>query len=332
MWLADRMRIVNQSIRSLPSEKTVDGVSGQVARTGQVLGNAAAAAVFLPSVLDRDQLELRGSHGFARDYIGLRMPTKHTRLRKATHSEFAEVEDLQAIQPTYPEGPGKKEGMGSLIELPLIGTGGNSGPGSSGLLVIYSRNKRIFEPSTRRFLQQFALSAGSVIESRRRAEENEELRQALRVAAHSVRGPLDRLAITLASLRDQTGDKFVNEIETAFASLGLASARLWTMLYSHEGLIKVTGLNKSRVDLNATLSACVTRHRQIAAQDDKDIVLHHTVSTLPTVIADADKLDLVFDNLIENAVKYSWRNKSITVSGDTFGESVRIFISDQGLV
>ena len=222
--------------------------------------------------------------------------------------------------------------MGSLIELPLIGTGGNSGPGSSGLLVIYSRNKRIFEPSTRRFLQQFALSAGSVIESRRRAEENEELRQALRVAAHSVRGPLDRLAITLASLRDQTGDKFVNEIETAFASLGLASARLWTMLYSHEGLIKVTGLNKSRVDLNATLSACVTRHRQIAAQDDKDIVLHHTVSTLPTVIADADKLDLVFDNLIENAVKYSWRNKSITVSGDTFGESVRIFISDQGLV
>jgi signal transduction histidine kinase len=336
VWLADRLKTISESISSLLTEMTVEKVGSQAARTGARLANAAAGAVFLPDKLNSSILKLSGSYGFRRASDHLSVPIKRSLMgRVATSGKPLVVEDLQSATDAFPLGPGRSEGMASLIALPLAPLPDSDASANEeqvrypGVFLVYSKLRRKFHRSTRDLLQQFALSAGSVIDNRRRAEESEELRQVLAFAAHSVRSPLARLSVALSRLRKKGGGIVSNEIQTAFANLNLANTRLGTMLYSRRGLIEVTGLHLSRVHVGAVIESCVARHTP--TERSIRIDLRDGIRKLPQVWGDDAKLDLVFDNLIENAIKYSWDNEVIVISGEVVGSSVRISVSDKGL-
>jgi two-component system phosphate regulon sensor histidine kinase PhoR len=57
------------------------------------------------------------------------------------------------------------------------------------------------------------------------------------------------------------------------------------------------------------------------------------VNTLPelTATADADRLEQVFANLVDNAIKYGRAQGTVTVSGQkTGGDQIEIFVQDDG--
>jgi signal transduction histidine kinase len=52
---------------------------------------------------------------------------------------------------------------------------------------------------------------------------------------------------------------------------------------------------------------------------------------LPLVTADPNALDLLFNNLIDNAIRYSKETKSLSISADARGGMVRIDVADRGI-
>ncbi len=56
-----------------------------------------------------------------------------------------------------------------------------------------------------------------------------------------------------------------------------------------------------------------------------------TDTKLPEVLMDADKIRIVFQNLVENALKYSDAGKSVTVSARPVDSSVEVTVADEGI-
>jgi two-component system, OmpR family, sensor histidine kinase KdpD len=65
------------------------------------------------------------------------------------------------------------------------------------------------------------------------------------------------------------------------------------------------------------------------AQDDHDVVLH--VPAGIQVRGDADFLQKVLTNLIDNAARYSRRGTTITVTGEEAAGHAQISVADQGV-
>lgn len=82
------------------------------------------------------------------------------------------------------------------------------------------------------------------------------------------------------------------------------------------------------VDINSVLEKCVMIQKQTVTRHK--IVLDKP-DTLPNIIGDEDKLDQVFTNIVNNAIKYSPEGGTITVHAKQDGEEILIGIQDEGL-
>jgi signal transduction histidine kinase len=342
IWVADRLYHLGEALSSILSRATVEEVASQVSRTAVALGNAAACSVYLIDAKDGSTLRMSGSYGFQHTQTGIKIPIDHSLAGRVVRSgKTLEVEDLQSSEDASPLGPGKRDGMATFVGFPLSPKSLVMAPGTEkkiksagrGVVAVYSRTKRKFHPSTLSLLQQFVLSTGSIMDNRRLLEESDWLRETLALAAHSVRSPLTQVTIALEQIqqKDGTPAKFAREMQTAWINLELANARLSTMLYSKPELLQATQLDISRFNIHDIVSRCVNRHAATAAERSIEIDLREEVSRLGKIKGDRDKLDLVFDNLLENATKYSWQGQTIVVSGERTANSVRISIADRGL-
>ncbi|HTV88561.1 MAG TPA: ATP-binding protein [Stellaceae bacterium] len=89
----------------------------------------------------------------------------------------------------------------------------------------------------------------------------------------------------------------------------------------------------SRVALPAVIEA-VTRSLELRAGERGIRIVRDLPPDLPEVIGDADELAQVFQNLLDNAVKYGRPHSDVTVSGGRNGNGttpqVRIAVSDHG--
>jgi signal transduction histidine kinase len=79
----------------------------------------------------------------------------------------------------------------------------------------------------------------------------------------------------------------------------------------------------------ANLIEVVTR--RLKAKSPGVVVDVALPASLPTVMADRDRIEEVLQNLLDNAVKYSPRQQHIVVSGRATGEEVIVSISDAGM-
>src|SRR5256714_5449537 len=60
-------------------------------------------------------------------------------------------------------------------------------------------------------------------------------------------------------------------------------------------------------------------------------VMLYLPPNLPTVMADRDRVEEVLQNLLDNAVKYSPRQRSLTVACSVTGDEVIVNVSDSGM-
>ena len=174
-------------------------------------------------------------------------------------------------------------------------------------------------------------------ELKRRNEEleklNEQKNQFLGMAAHDLRSPLGLILAYSNFLSEQTSS-MLNESQAKFLSvIQLSSKFMLGLINDLLDISKIESgklqLNLEKMDLlllikrNVELNNFLANKKQIAISLKCD-------KTIPEIIIDSAKVEQVFNNLISNAIKYSYPSTKVEINIEKTDHDVIISVIDQG--
>jgi signal transduction histidine kinase len=159
---------------------------------------------------------------------------------------------------------------------------------------------------------------------------NRELQEFAFMASHHLQEPLRKIQMFADILRPQCLEKLGEEGCDRVARIE-RSARwmrdLLQDLLSYSRLVTHGG-PFTRVDLGRVVRGVADRHRERLEQEGGRV----EISALPIIDADEEQMRLLFENLIENALKYRGAEKPlISVYADESADGNRICIEDNGI-
>ena len=174
---------------------------------------------------------------------------------------------------------------------------------------------------------------------RRVAQRNDELSRAYGelesfayAVAHDLKAPLRSINSFAQLLRVHLGETTSADIASHLGRIKDGSLKMAALIddllaYSH---VEQRALNESEVDLNAMLAG-ILAHRSDDIQR-RDVAVHVDVQ-IETLFADADGLNLVLRNLIENALKYSRDDvrPALRIRAQRRGDHVVVEVADNGI-
>ena len=151
--------------------------------------------------------------------------------------------------------------------------------------------------------------------------------------AHNIRTPLSLVLAPLADLAKDTtlGDKSRKFLEMALCNGDKLLRMVSELLDFQKIAVAKTQVHLQNVELSVLLRQQVDKF-QMSAQE-KHISLRLTTCGQHTFSTDLSMMDLIFENLFSNAVKYTPVGGTITVSAsiDEVGKQVCIQVSDTGI-
>lgn len=163
--------------------------------------------------------------------------------------------------------------------------------------------------------------------NQRLTELNNQKNTLLGMAAHDLRNPLSvvlgysKFLLMKPEGQSERANKYLDNIQ--------ASAKF--MLGLVEDLLDVTTLESGKLtlklaptDLKALVERCVEMVRPMA--QDKEIAIDLQIAPVEREV-DSGKIDQVVTNLLTNAIKYSHRGSTVTVS---LTPEIRLSVADQG--
>lgn len=158
-------------------------------------------------------------------------------------------------------------------------------------------------------------------------------REFLANAAHELKTPAAILKSTLQSLaqRTRSSEEYRAGIEAALEDMARLERLLHSMLRlarAEQWAMGSLRRNLNDVDLATTCELCVERLRPLADQRGVTVDLYKDGS--PTLKADAEDMELVWSNLLENAIQYSPTDSKVTVSVSGNGEFAEVSVKDEG--
>lgn len=149
------------------------------------------------------------------------------------------------------------------------------------------------------------------------------------VASHELKTPVTSLKASLQLLdrmkTHSTPPVYVKLIEQANRSLSKVSVLIDDLLNASKVTEGKLQLNKHIIVLQELIADCCPHVRaegiyEITLEGDKNILVE----------ADADKVDQVLDNLVNNAIKYAPASKIIQIGIEKSGNFAKISVSDRG--
>ncbi|MFC3102387.1 sensor histidine kinase [Salinisphaera aquimarina] len=191
----------------------------------------------------------------------------------------------------------------------------------------FERRIRVFAPAAE--LDQL----GSRLDwmRRRLATLESEKQQFIRHMSHELKTPLASIREGAELLRDGTvgaltesqaevaGILQQNSLELAKLIDNLLDFAAWQQQHAR--------LEYERFDLNALFEGIVARQRLTIEGKQLDVV----IPARPlTITADRDRMHLIIDNLLGNAVKFSPPGGRVTLAAERVGEATLISVADQG--
>jgi two-component system sensor histidine kinase/response regulator len=161
------------------------------------------------------------------------------------------------------------------------------------------------------------------------ARSNEELNQFASVASHDLREPLRSMATYLYFLERELGPGLAGEARSHMSSALDAAKRMEGLI---SGLLAFSGVDASGqpeevVDCNR-LVRDVLEMLASGIQDREALVV---VGKLPVVRGNSAMLRQVFQNLVDNALKFSGHAPRIEVGGETRGDGALLWVRDNGI-
>lgn len=158
-------------------------------------------------------------------------------------------------------------------------------------------------------------------------------REFLANAAHELKTPAAILKSTLQSLlqRPRSSDEYHAGIEAALEDMARLEKLLHSMLRLARAEQWAVGSSRPQlndVDLTTSCELCVERLRTLADQHGVTVELRNDGN--PTLKADAEDLELVWSNLLENAIQYSPADSKVTISVSGNGDFAEVSVKDEG--
>jgi signal transduction histidine kinase len=169
--------------------------------------------------------------------------------------------------------------------------------------------------------------------AQRAAKERDEL---MAVVAHDLKNPLNTIQLAVNVLREdgrsRDGDKDAID-RHALGAVQRAAERMSRLIHDLLDLSRADAgrlwIRPAAADAEAMLRDAVDTHCEIAAA--KDITLEATAeASLPSVLADRERIAQVFSNLIGNALKFTPSGGRVSVRGWRATLGVRFAVEDTG--
>src|SRR3989344_120835 len=157
----------------------------------------------------------------------------------------------------------------------------------------------------------------------------------LSIAAPQLRTPLSGLKWALNMLIKGEGGPISDEQKVLLMKSYEGNERLISLVNDmlqanriERGVLPIQAVSTQLLDLmDSVLYEVMTS----ALKANVSVRFGHRDETLPPLMVDPEQMRAVFQNLLENAVKYSKPGGEVTISASRIGDGVRFAISDHGI-
>jgi len=171
-------------------------------------------------------------------------------------------------------------------------------------------------------------------QARRLAEERRQIRfEFLSVLAHELKTPLAAVEGNLFILRDRMAGELIADyapwVERSIQRVDGMRKLIFDLL----DLTRIESGQKQRnlvdVDLGAAASWCMEAHQSMAQQ--RQVTLRFQSSGSVHLHADPGEIEIIFNNLVSNAIKYNREGGSVDVAIAEEPGGVKIVVRDSGI-
>jgi signal transduction histidine kinase len=176
-----------------------------------------------------------------------------------------------------------------------------------------------------------ALAVRLAMEERSRRDIEEARRSLVAAASHDLRTPLASLRLLVESIDDgvatgETRDRYLGEIRTHVAVLSNLIDDLFELSRIEAGDISWT---MRQIELGELIGETVAAMRAPAAERGISLATELPAGAL-IASADAEKVQRVLFNLIQNGIRHTPADGSVTVRARSAGEGVEVEVADDG--
>jgi signal transduction histidine kinase len=167
------------------------------------------------------------------------------------------------------------------------------------------------------------------------AEAEKKLRDAQEVfismIIHDLRSPLSGI-VGFAEFLEEEKDKFEPHLVEMVDAIGSSADLMLTIVADFLEITRLemgeSKIQRVQVSLSDIIDRCILRYS--AAQREKSLQVKTHVSELPTIFADPDRMDVVFNHLLDNAIRFTPENGSISITANAEAGSVVVTVTDTG--
>ncbi|MFP3903894.1 MAG: sensor histidine kinase, partial [Armatimonadota bacterium] len=152
--------------------------------------------------------------------------------------------------------------------------------------------------------------------------------------SHELRTPLTSIKGFITTLMDDTDNMYDHQTRMEFYEIINQECDRLTRLIND--LLNVSRIEAGRgIDLQLSevdLYRIAEQVRELEqGYTDQHDIINDLPEDFPTIIADADKVTRILENIVSNAIRYSPSGGQVIMSGRDEGDTVVIDISDEGL-
>ena len=151
--------------------------------------------------------------------------------------------------------------------------------------------------------------------------------------SHELRTPLQSIKMGLETIDNNKDLKENNELNNLMPLMTSQSERMENLIRDLLSLSKIELQEHIRptheIDLIELIDYVIKTYEKIISKNNISIKFNKTDNF--KIIGDRDKLIEIFTNLIDNSIKYSDKNKEITITAKKDGEFNTVSVADQGI-
>ncbi len=152
--------------------------------------------------------------------------------------------------------------------------------------------------------------------------------------SHELRTPLTSIKGFITTLMDDTEEMYDIETRQEFYEIINSECDRLTRLITD--LLNVSRIEAGRgielhlgaVSIKEIVAAVAENQR---AATNKHRIIDAVPEEMPSIVADADKVYQILENIVSNAIRYSPEGGDVTITGEDEGETIKLSVSDQGI-